>query len=146
MAVYTDVSTAALDALLAGYALGAVRRFEGIAEGIENSNFYLETEGGRFILTVFERRAREADLPYFMQLMEWLAGRSFPCPLPQPDRSGQVLQRLRGKPAAVVSFLEGQAAYHPDPHHCREGGEALARLHRAGEGFSGCRVNDLGHH
>ena len=88
VAVYTDITDAELEALLAGYDLGAPRALKGIAEGIENSNFVLDAEAGRFILTIYERRVRAGDLPFFLELMRHLAGRGFPCPTPVPDRAG----------------------------------------------------------
>ncbi len=144
MAVYTDITEADLDPLLSRFGLGAALSVKGIAEGVENSNFFLETEGGRFILTLYERRVREEDLPFFVELMHWLAGRGFPCPTPQADQNGQMLQRIRDKPAALVSFLNGVSVSRPTPRHCREAGGGLARLHLAGEGFPGTRENALG--
>ncbi len=144
MAVYTDISDAELDAFLAEFDLGAALAFKGIAEGVSNSNFLLETEGGRFILTLYEKRAREEDLPFFIDLMRWLAGRGYPCPTPQADRRGKVLKRLCGRPAALVSFLPGVSVRRPTALHCREAGAGLARLHLCAEGFPGRRVNTLG--
>jgi homoserine kinase type II len=146
LAVYTDITEAELDPLLSRFGLGAALTLKGIAEGVENSNFFLETEAGRFILTLYERRVREEDLPFFLTLMHWLAGRGFPCPTPQADQSGQMLQRIRDKPAALVSFLNGVSVSRPTPRHCREAGGGLARLHLAGEGFQGRRENGLGAH
>jgi homoserine kinase type II len=114
VAVYTDITDGELAGLLAGYDLGEPRAFKGIAEGIENSNFLLETDVGRYILTVYERRVAEADLPFFLQLMQHLARRGFPCPTPQPDRRGRLLARVRDKPAAIVSFLPGVSARRPN--------------------------------
>jgi homoserine kinase type II len=146
LAVYTDITEAELDPLLGRFGLGAALTFKGIAEGVENSNFFLETDAGRFILTLYERRVREDDLPFFVDLMHWLAGRGFPCPTPQADRNGHMLQRIRDKPAALVSFLNGVSVSRPTPRHCREAGGGLARLHLAGEGFRGRRENTLGAH
>lgn len=146
MAVYTDITEAELDPLLSRFGLGAALTFKGIAEGVENSNFFLETEAGRFILTLYERRVREDDLPFFLDLMHWLAARGFPCPTPQADRTGKMLQRVRNKPAALVSFLNGVSVSRPTPRHCREAGAGLARLHLAGDGFQGRRENTLGAH
>lgn len=145
MAVYTDITDAELDAFLADYDLGAPLAFKGIAEGVENSNFLLETEAGRFILTVYERRVRAEDLPYFLNLMTWLADRDFPSASPVADRHGHVLKSLRGKPAAIATFLTGVSVRKPTAQHCREAGEGLARLHLAAEGYPGRRANDLGH-
>ncbi len=144
MAVYTDITEADLDPLLSRFGLGAALTFKGIAEGVENSNFFLETEAGRFILTLYERRVREDDLPFFVDLMQWLAGRGFPCPTPQTDQSGRMLQRIRDKPAALVSFLNGVSVSRPTPRHCREAGGGLAWLHVAQNGFQGRRENALG--
>ena len=144
MAVYTNIDEDDLTALLADFDLGAATSCKGIAEGIENSNFLLETERGRFILTLYERRVRREDLPYFLDLMGWLAGRGFPCPTPMADRAGDMLKTVRGRPAALVSFLSGVAVQHPTPVHCREAGAGLARLHLAGVGFPGARENTLG--
>ena len=144
MAVYTDVTDADLEPFLAAFDLGAPLAFKGIAEGVENSNFLLDTEAGRFILTLYERRVSEVDLPYFVDLMRWLADRGFPGPTPQADRCGRMLHRLNGRPAALVSFLDGVSVRRPNARHCHEAGKGLARLHRAGEGFPGHRVNALG--
>jgi homoserine kinase type II len=144
MAVYTDITDDELAQLLADFDLGAAVAFKGIAEGVENSNFLLETETGRFILTVYEKRVREAELPFFLGLMLWLARHGYPCATPMTDRGGQMLKRVRGKPCAIVSFLPGLSVRRPSVAHCREAGEGLARLHLAVQGFSGTRANDLG--
>ncbi len=144
MAVYTDISDRELEDLLAQYDLGRALSCKGVAEGIENSNFILDTERGRFILTIYERRVRAADLPYFIDLMRWLAARGFPCPTPIPDRSGRALTEVRGKPCAIVSFLNGLSIRSPTAAHCEEAGAGLARLHAAADGFPGRRANDLG--
>ena len=144
MAVYTDVTDADLAPFLAAFDLGEPLALKGVAEGVENSNFLLDTEGGRFVLTLYERRVREDDLPYFVDLMHWLADRGFPCPTPQADRAGRLLHRLNGRPAALVSFLSGLSVRRPSAEHCREAGGGLARLHAAGRGFPGHRANALG--
>lgn len=144
MAVYTDITDAELEAFLAGYDLGAPLAFKGIAEGVENSNFLLETEKGRYILTVYERRVKADDLPYFLNLLTWLADKGYPSARPIADRDGKTLATLRGKPAAIVEFLPGLSVRKPTVAHCREAGEGLAWLHLAGEGYPGRRANDLG--
>lgn len=144
MAVYTDITDEELGALLADYDLGQASTFKGIAEGVENSNFLLETERGRFFLTIYEKRVREEDLPFFLGLMGWLAERGYPCPTPIPDRAGEVLKRVRGKPCVLVSFLSGLSARRPSVAQCRAAGEGLAWLHEAGQGFPMRRANDLG--
>jgi homoserine kinase type II len=144
MAVYTDITDEELTTLLAGFDLGAPLAFKGIAEGVENSNFLLETEAGRYILTVYEKRVREDELPFFLDLMRWLADHDYPSAAPVPDREGRMLQRVRGKPAVIVEFLTGLSVRRPTAAHCREAGEGLARLHLAAQGFTGKRANDLG--
>jgi homoserine kinase type II len=144
MAVYTDISDAELEPFLAGFNLGQPLAFKGIAEGVSNSNFLLETERGRFILTVYEARTREADLPFFLDLLTWLAARGYPCAAPMPARDGALYKRVRGKPAAIVPFLRGMSVRRPGVALCREAGRGLARLHAAAEGFGQRRVNDLG--
>jgi len=144
MAVYTDITDQELEGFLADYDLGAPVAFKGIAEGVENSNFLLETEKGRYILTVYERRARPEDLPYFLDLLGWLADRGYPSARPIGDKAGRTLKTLRGKPAAIVEFMPGLSVRKPTPAHCREAGEGLAWLHLAGEGYAGRRANDLG--
>jgi homoserine kinase type II len=144
MAVYTEVSDAELEAFLAGYDLGRPVSFKGVAEGVENSNYLLETEAGRFMLTLYERRVRASELPFFLSLLEWLADHEFPSARPVADRRGLSLGELAGRPAAIVSFLTGLSARRPTVAHCREAGEGLAWLHQASEGFPGNRENDLG--
>jgi homoserine kinase type II len=145
MAVYTDVTDAELEAFLADFDVGRPRVFKGIAEGVENSNFFLETEGGRYILTVYERRVSSRDLPFFLGLMQWLAARGYPCPTPTADCHGRVLKSLRGKAAALIAFLPGLSLRRPGVEHCREAGEGLGWLHGAAQGFKGRRANALGH-
>ena len=126
MAVYTDITDQELEAFLADFDIGHATAFKGIAEGVENSNFLLETSAGRYILTVYERRVSPEDLPFFLGLMQWLAARGFPSATPIADRSGATLKTLRGKPAALVAFLPGLSVRRPTAAHCREAGEGLA--------------------
>ncbi len=147
MAVYTDVSDEELAAFLGEYDIGALVSCKGIAEGVENSNFLLQTEGGRFILTLYEKRVNEADLPFFLALMAHLAGNGIDTPLPVKARDGQALRRLAGRPAVVVTFLDGMSARRPNVEQCGQLGEALAKLHAAGADFkSHTRPNALGPH
>jgi homoserine kinase type II len=144
MAVYTQPSDEELAALLARYDLGRPLSFKGIAEGVENSNFLLETEAGRFFLTIYEKRVARGDLPFFVSLMEHLAAAGFPAPRPMALRGGGFLTEICGKPAAIVSFLTGVSPRRPTPAHCRALGAALARLHGALSAFAGVRPNALG--
>ena len=143
MAVYTDVSDDELRAFMAAYNLGEVISCKGIAEGVENSNFLLRTESGTFILTLYEKRVAPADLPFFIGLMDHLAHEGLPCPTPVRARDGDALRRLCGRPAAIVTFLDGMWPRRIQPFHCAGVGGALARLHAAGASFGMTRRNDL---
>ncbi len=143
MAVYTKVPRDALDALLKNYDLGGVTGFEEILQGSENSNYFVTTERCRMVLSLYEKRVKEADLPFFLGLMRHAAGKGMPCPSPVADKNGQVLHSLCGRPATLASFLEGAMTPGITPAHCRQLGEALARLHRALDDFAMTRANDL---
>ncbi|QDH14688.1 homoserine kinase [Oecophyllibacter saccharovorans] len=143
MAVYTPLSTEQVREFLNHYDLGELVAFQGIAEGVENSNFLLQTTRGRFILTLFERRMDPAELPWFLELMGRLSARGLSCPQPIADRTGRTLSQLAGKPGVIVSFLPGSSQAHPDVWACRAVGRALAELHEAGKGM-GARANRLG--
>jgi len=143
LAVYTDVTDDELKAFVAAYDLGEVLSFQGIAEGVENSNFAVRTSRGSFILTLYEKRVAAADLPFFLTLMEHLAARGVSCPTPIKARDGGLLRSLKGRPAAIVSFLEGLWPRRIAPSHCLQVGEALARLHAAGADFPMRRANAL---
>jgi homoserine kinase type II len=144
VAVYTRIDAAALAAFLADYDLGAVQALVGITEGVENSNYRLETELGRFILTIYEKRVDPADLPFFLALMEHLAERGLPCPLPVHGRDGRALRELAGKPAAIVTFLDGRWSRRITVGRCQALGGLLASLHLAARGFAPARANALG--
>jgi len=144
MAVYTDLTDEEREAVLAEFGLARPQAFKGIAEGIENSNFFLEAAGQRFILTIFERRVAEADLPFFMGMMEHLARKGFPAPRPLRTKSGGHLAQVRGKPCAIVTFLNGVSPKRPTAAHCRAIGATLARMHAALADFSMTRENSLG--
>jgi homoserine kinase type II len=143
VAVYTDVMAEELGAFLAGYDLGELLAYKGIAEGVENSNFLVHTTRGYFILTLYERRVAAEDLPFFLALMEHLHARGISCPQPVKNKRGEVLGRIAGRPAALVTFLDGMWIRRPSPAHCGALGEALARLHLAGLDFKHSRANAL---
>ena len=143
MAVYTEVSNEALDEFLATYEIGDVVSFKGIAEGVENSNFHLRTTRGQFILTLYEKRVKASDLPFFVGLMEHLAARGVTCPQPVRNRFGEVLGRLAGRPSAIVTFLNGVWIRRPAIHHCFAVGQALAQMHLGGLDFPLSRPNAL---
>ncbi|MBB3772442.1 homoserine kinase type II [Angulomicrobium tetraedrale] len=144
MAVYTDVTPEELEAFLSTYELGRLRAFKGIAEGVENSNYLLQTEAGSFILTLYEKRVNPADLPFFIGLMEHLATRGIDCPQPVRNREGVALGTLAGRPALIATFLIGTSVRRPSAAHCAALGAALAGLHKAGADFTTqARVNAL---
>ncbi len=143
MAVYTEVSDDELNGFLAAYDIGRLLSMKGIAEGVENSNFLLRTEASSFILTLYEKRVKADDLPFFISLMEHLSQRGLRCPQPVRSRDGPVLGRLAGRPAAMVTFLEGLSIRRPLPPHCAAAGAALADLHTLGADFGQVRGNAL---
>jgi len=144
MAVYTQVDEEELEKFLSGYNLGTVMSFKGIAEGVENTNYLLHTERGYFILTLYEKRVAAADLPFFIGLMEHLAARGINCPQPVKNRRGNALGELAGRPAMIVTFLEGVWLRRPHAEHCTALGRAMAELHQAGASFKLHRDNALG--
>ncbi|MCB1385766.1 MAG: homoserine kinase [Nitratireductor sp.] len=143
MAVYTEVTDEQITAHLARYDIGELHALKGIAGGVENSNYLLTTDAGTYILTLYEKRVDPADLPFFIGLMEHLSRHGINCPLPIPMRDGATLGTLAGRPAAIISFLDGFEVRRPQPDHCSQVGEALARMHLAGEGFALTRRNGL---
>ncbi len=143
MAVYTQVADDELAAFLGAYDIGALVAYKGIAEGVENSNYFLQTERGSFILTLYERRVDPADLPFFLGLMDHLAARDIACPTPIHARDGEALRTLSGRPAAIISFLQGVSPRRVDIRHCAPLGGALAGMHLAADGFAMSRPNAL---
>ncbi|MTI00572.1 homoserine kinase [Roseibium sp. RKSG952] len=143
MAVYTDVTDEELSSFIDTYAIGRLMSFKGIAEGVENSNFLVHTEQGYFILTLYEKRVDPQDLPFFLGLMRHLAARGLNCPVPVENRQGDILSTLAGRPAAIISFLDGMWVRRPATHHCSALGQAMAEFHLAGQDFGMSRANSL---
>ena len=143
MAVYTDISETELAEFLGHYSVGELMSYKGIAEGTENTNFLVHTSDASYILTLYEKRVAESDLPFFLGLMEHLAGRGIACPLPVQRNDGTVVGQVAGRPAALITFLEGMWMRRPTVEHCRQVGEALAGLHVAGCDFPLSRPNAL---
>jgi homoserine kinase type II len=143
VAVYTEVSDEDLSAFLETYDIGTVLSYKGIAEGVENTNYFLHTTKGSYILTLYEKRVREDDLPFFLGLMQHLALKGLNCPLPVSNRRGEPLGRVAGRPAVIITFLEGIAVRRPTAQHCGALGAALAKLHLAGQDFAMQRPNAL---
>ncbi len=143
MAVYTHLTDSDLRGFISAYDIGALQSYAGIAQGVENTNYRVETTRGRYILTVYEKRVDEADLPFFLGLMQHLAAKGLPCPTPLVTRSGEMLQRVAGRPAAMVTFLDGKDLTEWDADACAAVGAALAQMHDAGAGFTLLRPNAL---
>jgi len=144
MAVFTTVSKSDLDALLSAYDIGGAETLKGIAEGVQNSNFFLTTAQSKFVLTLYEPAVKTEDLPFFLNLMQHLSQRGIRCPLPVSRRDGGLLSEVANRPAAIVTFLTGTGLRAPHANHCAEAGAGLAHLHRAGSDFNMSRENDLG--
>jgi len=134
MAVFTEVSFEEAGSLAARLGLGRLLALKGIVSGIENTNYFADTEKGRYVLTLFERLTFE-QLPFYLHLMKHLAERGIEVPDPQADASGEILHEVQGKPAAVVNRLRGAHELSPGPAHCAKVGEMLARMHLAGLDF-----------
>ena len=144
MAVYTEVTDDELSSFLARYDVGTLVAYKGIAEGVENTNYLVQTSTGRFILTLYEKRVATADLPFFLSLMEHVSERGVSCPRPVHARDGQILSQVAGRTAAMVTFLDGFSVKKPRVDHCQKLGRALAQLHLATGTFSQSRPNALG--
>ena len=140
MAVFTAITHAQLESWLAQFDLGRLVGFQGIASGIENTNYFVDTEAGRFVLTLFERLDR-TQLPFYLGMMRHLAARGVPCPDPIEDRSGRILGELAGKPAALVTRLRGSSDMAPAAGHCAQVGAVLAAMHRAAADYTGTLPN-----
>ncbi|PKO24491.1 MAG: homoserine kinase, partial [Betaproteobacteria bacterium HGW-Betaproteobacteria-8] len=143
MSVFTTVTEAQLSTWLANYPLGELLELKGIASGITNTNYFVTTTTGRYVLTLFEKNTAE-ELPYFLDLMDHLAAHDIPCPAPVHTHDGQTLGMLNGKPAALATCLRGKSLEQASVTHCREIGRILARMHEAGESFEQHMENPRG--
>ena len=145
MAVYTHVSAEALSAFLRRYDdVGELVSAKGIAEGVENSNYLVDTSTARFILTLYEKRVEVGDLPFFLDLLDHCAARGLPVPPAIRDRDGVAIQTLEGRPACLIRFLNGVSVTRPTPDQAATAGAALGALHAAVADFAGGRPNSLG--
>ncbi|TDI60767.1 MAG: homoserine kinase [Alphaproteobacteria bacterium] len=145
MAVFTHVEEEELEAFLKDYDLGDIQAFKGIAEGVQNTNYLLTTTKGAYILTLYEPGIDKTELPFFLDLMDHLSKNGLACPVPIKTRNGDELGELCGRPAALVSFLNGVSVGRPTAHHCAEVGRGLAQMHNAVVDFPGKRANSLAH-
>lgn len=145
MSVYTSVSSEQLTAWLQHFSLGKLLDLKGIASGITNTNYFVTTESGRYVLTLFEHNSAD-ELPYFLDLMAHLADHGIPCPHPVANDAGQYLGELNGKPAALVSCLRGGSIETPSAEHCAAMGRVLACMHLAGQSFDATMENPRGPH
>ena len=143
MAVYTKVTERELSAFLKQFDIGSLVSLTGISEGIENTNYLVQTDKARFILTLYEKRVNPLELPYFLDLMTHLAQKVISCPLPVAAKTGETLLPLCGKKACLTTFLQGKSVARIMPEHCGQLGDAMAKMHLAGQDFAGYRKNDL---
>ncbi|NOZ43206.1 MAG: homoserine kinase [Alphaproteobacteria bacterium] len=143
MAVYTHVTAEEIAAFMATYDAGEVISFKGIAEGVENSNYLVQTDRESYILTLYEKRVNPDDLPYFLGLMDHLVHKGCHTAPPVRDRDGVILKSLCGRPAALISFLPGLSITRPQPDHCHQLGKEMAKMHAAAADFDLARKNAL---
>jgi homoserine kinase type II len=144
MAVYTQVSAEALARFLAGFDHGELVSAKGIAEGVENSNYLIDTSTGRFILTLYEKRVNVSDLPFFLAMLDHLAERGNAVPRALPDRRGIAIHELEGRPACLIEFLPGVSVSHPTEAQAFAAGAAMGRMHEALADFAPVRENSMG--
>ncbi len=143
MAVYTKLEIEEINNILLNYRLGKLKRFEGIKEGIENTNYSIETEKGKYILTIYEKRVKETDLPFFSNLMVGLSKNGFICPKPILNKENNYISDINNKKFMIVSFLEGKSKSNLSPHECQIVGRQIAKLHVLTKNFKFSRKNDL---
>jgi len=143
MAVFTSVSEAELTAWLGDYSLGQLLELQAIASGIENTNYFVTTSNGRFVLTLFEKLTAD-ELPFYLNLMAHLARHGIPCPCPVANRRNQFLGKLNGKPACIISRLSGKSITAPNIAQCAAIGAMLGQMHIAGQSFSQIMPNPRG--
>jgi len=143
MAVYTPITKEKLSSFLENYNTGSLENFKGVLEGVENTNYKIITSQDTFILTIFEKRVKEHDLPFFIELQNYLSQKNIKCPSPIPDRNGHYINTIEEKPCVLMSFLEGEKINNATFDHCQQIGELTARIHLHSKDFSITRKNGL---
>jgi Putative homoserine kinase type II (protein kinase fold) len=143
MAVYTKLEEQDINGILLNYKLGKLKRFGGIKEGIENTNYSIETEKGKYILTIYEKRVKETDLPFFSNLMVELSKNGFICPKPIPNKENNYISNINNKKFMIVSFLDGKSKNNLSPFECKIVGREIAKLHKITKNFKFIRKNNL---
>ena len=143
MAVYTSVNQFEIKEFLSQYNLGKFISYEGIIEGIENTNFKITTEKGNFVLTIFEKRVDPNDLPFFINLQKFLSSKGFPCPIPIQNNNKIFINSLFNKKSVISSFLNGKQIESPIPEHCFEVGKMISKFQQITQKFKQSRLNNL---
>ena len=143
MAVYSTITKNELLDFIANYKIGSLLKFEGILEGIENTNYKIITSNNTYILTIFEKRVRSEDLPFFINLQNHLTNKKFICPKPIKNKHGEQINILKNKSCVLVSFLKGSKIEIPTQSHCKQVGEKLALLHHETKDFKQTRNNNM---
>ena len=143
MAVYTKLNQGAVENILSNYNLGKLDVFKGIEEGIENTNYFLSVNKKKFILTIYEKRVKSKDLPFFSDLMTKLNKANFKCPVPIINNQNESITEFQGKNLMIVSFLEGKAKQNLSPNNCKSIGVEVAKMHQLTQNFKLKRQNDL---
>ena len=143
MAVYTSITKETLSSFLNNYSIGSLLNFEGIIDGVENTNYKITTTNNRYILTIFEKRVQQKDLPFFINLQNHLAKKEFLNPKPIKNKNGEYINQINNKPCVIMSFLEGSKTAKISTNHCRQIGKQLAIMHQHTFDFTFSRQNTL---
>ena len=143
MAVYTHITKEILSSFLENYNIGSLENFKGVLEGVENTNYKIITSQDTFILTIFEKRVKKQELPFFIELQNHLSKKNIKCPSPIPNRNGQYINTLEDKPCVLMSFIEGKKINNGTSYHCHQIGELAAKIHLHSKDFTTTRNNGL---
>ena len=143
MAVYTPITKEKLSSFLENYNIGSLENFKGVLEGVENTNYKIITSQDTFILTIFEKRVKEQDLPFFIELQNHLSKKNIKCPSPISNRNGQDINTIEDKPCVLMSFIEGKKINNATFYHCQQIGELTAKIHLHSKDLTITRKNGL---